>query len=322
LKPATPQFGLSAPSLPSPVQTEEEATSVEEDKAIIPKTKLTFTPELERFRAHVTKQLMDEEASTLEALSKAAVKLLTEMTGTALDVIVALNKSMRVLATKDLPSRRALQRAIQRKLNEKFEEEWQNEIAKTLKKSVDLGYDQQLQIIFNAKAREEVEVLRARDAEKRRLTLAARGLDSFENISKTHTERIMKEITAGQERGEPVSTIMRSVAALLGTPGQLAGKAETIARTETLTAVSIGQAAAVRNAKEVMPGLKKAWLTAGDDRVRDSHASLNGDIIDVNEKFDNGLDHPRDVESGDPAEVINCRCTLLLIPPGEKLEIP
>lgn len=328
LKPSSP-FGGGAPAAlppadPQPTPEPAPTPETEADKAITPRVKLTFTPELENFRAHVVKQLMDEEARTLDILSTAAIKLLTGMTGEALDVYANLVKSWGPVVTKakDSVGKRALQRAIQRRLNEEFEEQWQNEIAKTLSKSVDLGYDQQLQVIFNEKARREVEVLRARDEEKRRLTLAARGLDSFENISKTHTERIMSEITAGQERGESVTSIMRAVAGLLGTPGQLAGKAETIARTETLTAVSIGQAAAVRNAKEVMPKLKKAWLTAGDDRVRDSHAEINGDIIDVDEKFSNGLDHPRDVESGDPAEVINCRCTLLLIPPGENLEIP
>jgi SPP1 gp7 family putative phage head morphogenesis protein len=115
---------------------------------------------------------------------------------------------------------------------------------------------------------------------------------------------------------------MRRVADSLGTPGQLAGKAEMIARTETLTAVSIGLAAAMKNAAEVIPGLKKGWMTAGDDRVRDSHAAINGEVIESDEKFSNGLAHPRDTNSTDASEVIACRCSLILIPPGETLEIP
>jgi SPP1 gp7 family putative phage head morphogenesis protein len=132
----------------------------------------------------------------------------------------------------------------------------------------------------------------------------------------------MREIVSSVSRGDSITDTIRSVARALGTPGQLTGKAETIARTETLTAVSIGQAAAMKNAKEVIPGLKKVWLTAGDNRVRDSHAELNGDTIPTEEQFSNGLNYPRDTEALDPAEVINCRCTLLIIPPGETLEIP
>ena len=319
-----PQFGPPpAPEAALPPKEEEPAATEEEAKVIVPGSKLTFTPEIERYRAHRVKQLLDEEARTLSTMAKAAVALLVGMTEKAIDVVLDANKSgLPLAAMKELPPRRTLSRRIEKALAGEFEEEWQNEIARTLKTSVELGYDQQLEVVFNEEARREVEVLRARDGEKRRMILEARGLDSFDSISATHTERIMAAITAGQKEGQSITSIMRAVANLLGTPGQLAGKAETIARTETLTAVSIGQAAAVRNAKEVMPGLKKAWLTAGDGRVRDSHAAIDGDVIDVDKKFDNGLDHPRDVEAGDPAEVINCRCTLLLIPPSEKLEIP
>jgi len=292
-----------------------------EVKVNAPNAKINITPQIENFRDHVVKQLIDEESRTLSELGRAATDLLVGMTATAIDVVDRENKATGFISMKALPTKRVLSRKIKQALTDKFEEEWQGQVAKTLKVSVDLGYDQQLQVIFNPKAKLEVEALRARDGEKRRLILEARGLDSFHNISDTHTERIMVAITEGQKKGQSVSTIMRSVAELLGTPKQLAGKAETIARTETLTAVSIGQAAALRNAKEVMPGLKKAWLTAGDNRVRDSHQALNGDVIDADAKFANGLDHPRDVDATEPGSVVNCRCNLLIIPPNEKLEI-
>lgn len=309
-----PVFGAPAAAAPAPAIEEPEA------KMLPQKTKLTMTPQIENFRNHVVKQLIDEEESTLGVLAKSAVELLVGMTAEAIDVVLESNKS--APAMKALPPKRVLSRRIQKALSEKFEEEWKDQVAKTLMKSVELGYSQQLQLVFNEKDRAAVEALRERDAKGRRIILEARGLEAFDQISKTHTERIMAAIEKGTAEGQSVSRIMRSVAELLGTPGQLAGKAETIARTETLTAVSIGQAAAMKNAKEVIPGLKKAWLTAGDNRVRDSHAALQGDVVDVDEKFENGLSHPRDVESTDPAEVINCRCTLLMIPPGETLEIP
>jgi len=302
----------AAPTFPAPAQSADAG-----QKMLSPNRKLELTLAIENLRAQSSKQLISEENRTLKDLAEAAIKLLVGMTATALTVIDESNKSIAILSMKAIPSRRILSRRIDNALKDQFEEEWQGMMARTLKQSVDLGYDQSLQMVFNEKDRTAIEVLRARDSQDRNASLAARGLESFAHISKTHTERIMSQIAQGQDRGESITDIMRRVADALGTPGQLTGKAEAIARTETLTAVSIGQAAAALNAKEVMPGLKKAWLTAGDDRVRDSHVALDGDTVDVDEKFSNGLRHPRDTEATDPASVINCRCTLLLLPPGE-----
>jgi len=304
-------------SAPQPEQPAEEA-----QKALPTKRKIASTPRVESFRASMTKQLDEEEGRTIGELSEAAVELLVGMVEVALDVIESSDKSLVFMCRKDLPSRRTLSRRIERALAAEFEESWSSTIARTLTQSVDLGYNSQLSMVFNEEAVREIEVLRQRDADKRRASLTARGLDSFAYLSRTQTEKIMGEIEKGQADNESITSIMRRIADVLGTPGQLSGRAETIARTETLTAVSLGQAAAVENAKEVIPGLKKAWLTAGDDRVRDSHRELDGDVVDVDKNFDNGLRHPRDITSTDPAEVINCRCTLLLIPPGEKLELP
>lgn len=298
------------------------ARSPEEDgqKTLPARSRLAFTPRVEQFRAAALKQLDEEEARTIGELGKAAIDLLVSMTEKAIDVILDSNKAAPITAMKELPARRTLARRIERALASEFEEDWVTTVARTLSQSVDLGYDQQLSMVFNDEAKREIQALRARDSEKRRASLTARGLESFDQISTSHTERIMKEIEKGQANNESITTIMRRVADALGTPGQLTGRAETIARTETLTAVSLGQAAAVENAKEVIPGLKKVWLTAGDARVRDSHAAIDGEVVGVDEEFGNGLRHPRDIKATDPAEVIQCRCTLLLLPPGEKLE--
>lgn len=307
---AAPTFGA-----PSAAPVADPAAPPAKQLELSPSAKIAFTPELENFRAHVQKQLLDEESRTIGALAREVVDLLVGMTEKAVEVVAASNKTLHFITRKELPPKKTLTRAIQKALSENFEEEWQTLIAKTLSKSVDLGFDQQLQLVFNERDRVAVQALRARDADKRRLILEARGLESFDQVSQTHTERIMKEITQGTSLGESITTVMRRVANALGTPGQLAGKAETIARTETLTAVSIGQAAAMKNAKEVIPGLKKAWLTAGDNRVRDSHQAVDGEVVDADAKFSNGLSYPRDTDSPDPALVINCRCTLLMLPP-------
>jgi SPP1 gp7 family putative phage head morphogenesis protein len=284
--------------------------------------KIAITPEVEKYSASFVKQLDNEEKTTISTMIRATVDMLVDMTEEAIKVIQEENKCMVSMELKDLPPKRTLQKRISNRLDEKFSERWEGQVAKTLEQSIDTGYEQMLSTVFNEKDREAIRTLQARDSKKRRLLLEARGIESFENINKTHTERIMRQVTEGTKRGESVTNIMRRVADALGTPGELQGKAETIARTETLTAISIGQAAAVDNGKEVIKGLRKVWLSAGDDRVRDSHVEMNGDVVSADEKFSNGLRHPRDINATDPAEVINCRCTLLMLPPGEELEIP
>ena len=54
----------------------------------------------------------------------------------------------------------------------------------------------------------------------------------------------------------------------------------------------------------------KIWRTAGDNRVRDSHAAIDGEEVDLNALFSNGLKRPKD-PNGRPEEVYNCRCTIL-----------
>lgn len=296
-------------------QTQER----EEEKNLLPASrKVKRTERIEGLRTNRTKALDDEEGRTIKSLAQEVIDLLIGFTDSALTVIEKADKKPK---QKDLPSRKTLEKEILGALTEQFEEGYTDSLIRTLSASVELGYDQGLELIFNAEATQEIQALRARDERKRRLTLEARGLESFAHISKTHTERIMRQITEGQEKNESISEIMRRVANALGTPGELAGRAETIARTETLTAVSLGQSAVTENAKEVIPGLKKVWLTAGDNRVRDSHQALDGDMIEANEKFANGLMYPRDTKSADPSEVINCRCTLLLVPPDEDIDL-
>jgi len=94
-------------------------------------------------------------------------------------------------------------------------------------------------------------------------------------------------------------------------------RSETIARTESIRALNAGnhqlwnQMAA--SGKVDAKTVTRTWVTAGDDRVRDAHAELDGDEVGLNEPFDSE-DGPI-MYPGDPnasaAMVINCRCTLI-----------
>lgn len=50
------------------------------------------------------------------------------------------------------------------------------------------------------------------------------------------------------------------------------------------------------------------WIAADDDRTRESHAEINGEIIRLGDKYSNGLEYPGDT-SGPIEEWINCRCS-------------
>lgn len=81
-----------------------------------------------------------------------------------------------------------------------------------------------------------------------------------------------------------------------------------IARTETVGSANGGEILAFRQ----MGVKKKEWLTARDEFVRESHKELEGVVVNIDQKFPNGLSYAGD-PNGDAAEVVNCRCTVLPI---------
>ena len=86
-------------------------------------------------------------------------------------------------------------------------------------------------------------------------------------------------------------------------------RASMIARTETHIAMNGARFATYGESKVVE---KIEWLTARDNAVRPTHRAQDGDVVDLGEKFKNGLEHPGD-PAGDASEVVACRCTALPI---------
>ena len=54
----------------------------------------------------------------------------------------------------------------------------------------------------------------------------------------------------------------------------------------------------------------KTWSTAGDMNVRDRHRALDGETVQIDERFSNGARYPVDPLLS-AADRINCRCGLL-----------
>lgn len=122
---------------------------------------------------------------------------------------------------------------------------------------------------------------------------------------------LKKRITAEVSRGVSTGMSYQQVAQ------QLAGKttigytnAIRIARTEGHRVQVQSTMDACYKAKDMGADVVKQWDATLDARTRDSHARIDGEIREMDEKFSNGLMFPGD-PNGAAAEVINCRCALL-----------
>ena len=122
---------------------------------------------------------------------------------------------------------------------------------------------------------------------------------------------LKKKITAQVSRGISTGMSYQQVAQ------QLAGytnigfnNAVRIARTEGHRVQVQSGMDACYKAKEKGADVVKQWDSTLDDRTRESHAAVDGEIRELDEAFSNGLMFPGDPDGG-AAEVINCRCALL-----------
>ncbi len=132
-------------------------------------------------------------------------------------------------------------------------------------------------------------------------------------ITETTRDQLRTVLTEAFASGASIGDVTKAVRAKFDEMSQ--GRAATIARTETLSAVSAGRQEKRDDIKAEYPQmkLKKIWVNSQDARVRDSHDDISaggvgGEVVDVDEEFSNGLLYPRD-PSGEAADVINCRCT-------------
>ncbi len=131
-----------------------------------------------------------------------------------------------------------------------------------------------------------------------------------EGVTSTLAKKVREQLLQGLAENETVDQLRRR---LTKTFNLAAGRALTIARTETATAVNGTRFAAFQ-----AEGIERhQWVTAGDEHVREEHVQVNGEIRVVGEFFSNGLRFPNDRES-DPTgkNTISCRCVTVAAPPS------
>lgn len=143
---------------------------------------------------------------------------------------------------------------------------------------------------------------------------------------------VASDIAQGAGLGESIPDLAERVAVTLdatATP-RWANRATVVARTETLGALNAGRAdafAAYADDAEDRdpddPGFQDMWLATDDLRTRPSHREADGQRVPLGTPFTVGghsLAFPGD-PTGPPSEVIQCRCTHLLVRPGETVDL-
>jgi HK97 family phage portal protein len=125
-------------------------------------------------------------------------------------------------------------------------------------------------------------------------------------VNKTSRARLTRLLTEKFTEGATQAELTDAIKAEFGFYERY--RAARIARTESGIAGNAGIYDGLKQAGVE----KKRWISARDQKVRETHAIADGDEVRIDEPFDVGgvlLDHPGD-PSGPPEEIINCRCVL------------
>lgn len=118
---------------------------------------------------------------------------------------------------------------------------------------------------------------------------------------------IANQITQGVLLGESIPKIAKRMQDVTGANRAAAVR---LARTSTTAAENAGRVDSYKRAKGLGIKVQQEWLATMDGRTRSSHRQLDGEKVEVGEKFSNGCRYPGDPEAP-YAETCNCRCTLI-----------
>lgn len=128
-------------------------------------------------------------------------------------------------------------------------------------------------------------------------------------------QRVQNAVAQGIIQGESVYDIGKRLTTELAASN--ANKMDMFARTAVTGAQNAGRIERMHEAEEMGIKVKKRWLSAKDNRVRDAHGELDGVEVGVDEDFHNSIGairFPGD-PLADPSNVYNCRCTLVYVYP-------
>jgi HK97 family phage portal protein len=131
-------------------------------------------------------------------------------------------------------------------------------------------------------------------------------------IVRTQSNAITSLVDKGLQDGQAIPAIANSLSDVFAFSTQ---RALMIARTESTRAANLGTQRAYSEAMAIGIQVRKQWLSARDESVRNSHAALDGQTVGVNENFvsESGAEALSPATFGDASEDVNCRCTMIPI---------
>ena len=121
-----------------------------------------------------------------------------------------------------------------------------------------------------------------------------------------NTKQLNSKLLAGILNGYSIPKLANS---LIDVIGNNKASATRNARTMITQAECGGRQDSYKDLADKGVVQKKVWIATPDDRTRESHLMLDGEEVDIDEEFSNGLMFPAD-PSGEPEEVYNCRCSM------------
>jgi HK97 family phage portal protein len=146
--------------------------------------------------------------------------------------------------------------------------------------------------------------------------MRARSQKFAEQINDTTWDQLKTSLLEGIADGESIEQLMPRVSQVMG--DRIRSSAETIARTETIGALTEGSLMGAKEAEATGLKVRKQWLATFDGRERASHAEAHeryqANPIALSEPFIVGgasIDSPGN--GFDAAEVINCRCAMTYV---------
>lgn len=137
--------------------------------------------------------------------------------------------------------------------------------------------------------------------------------EDYPMLKKHITAQISRGISSGLTTQQIAHNLAGKMTGTYNNPKGAYAYAKRIARTEGHRIQCQGTMDAMYGAREKGADVVKKWDAALDARTRNSHAKVDGEWKELDERFSNGLRFPGD-PNGAAAEVINCRCALLQIP--------
>jgi HK97 family phage portal protein len=200
-----------------------------------------------------------------------------------------------------------------KELEDKYKKTYEN----NFEARMDLGYEMQASAGFYPQFTEAMLAAQDKDAKGRSTLLKERQIEFFRSVRKTTTESAMLKVGEALKNGWTVDKLATEIGQFVRK--DVAYRAQMIARTEMLTAMSYGAGSMTQTAKEVIPDIKKVWVATMDGRTRDDHMAAHGQLADKNGMFTVGGEKtpfPRGpgLSAGNS---IQCRCRYIDVLPED-----